>query len=236
MATHAVDPWMDERPFSRRGWLSGAEPQLRARVLGAARQTLVGRGQRVWSAGDPPGGICGVVSGGIGAEGSTRFHLPRLGHVYRAGDWFGHGPVLAGGRRVMGFVALEQSLLLTVPLETLQAMMRDDPEMARLVGEMANRGTQLGNHVACDLLIPEAPRRIAAVLLRVTGALDGVEPDDPRGFLLTQAVLGEMANASRHHVNRVLGEFEREGWIAKSYNHIRVLDAGALADFAFSDD
>jgi CRP-like cAMP-binding protein len=63
-----------------------------------------------------------------------------------------------------------------------------------------------------------------------------VEPDDPRGFFLTQAVLGEMANASRHHVNRVLGDFEREGWIAKSYNHIRVLDADALADFAFAEE
>mgnify|MGYP005858789353 CR=1 FL=1 len=238
MATRAIGE-MEADPagvFRGRGWLAAADPGLRARVLAAGRLREVARGERIWSAGDPPGGVCGVISGGIGVEGSSAWHSPRPGHVFRAGDWFGHGPVLAGGGRVMGFVALEESRLLTVPLATLRGMMDADPEIARLVGAMANRATILGNMVACDLLIPEAPRRIAAVLLRVTAALDGVEADDPRGFCLTQAVLGEMANASRHHVNRVLGEFEREGWIAKSYNHVRVLDAGALADFAFSDD
>jgi CRP-like cAMP-binding protein len=192
-------------------------------------------GQRLFAAGAPPGGIYGVLTGGIAVEGSTAFHTPRLGHVYRAGDWFGHGPALSGGNRTMGYIALEPGELVTVPLAPLRDLMRDDPDMTRLVGDMANRGTTLAAWIACDLLISDAPRRIAAVLLRVTGAHEGVTPDDPGGFLLTQTVLGEMSNASRHHVNRVLGEFAKAGWITKSYSHIHLLDLEALKQFAYSD-
>ena len=62
---------------------------------------------------------------------------------------------------------------------------------------MADLGSILATRVISDLLIPEAPQRIAAVLLRVTGAEDGVEPTHPDGFLITQANLGEMSNVSR---------------------------------------
>lgn len=221
--------------FARRGWLSAASATQRATLLAIARRVQLEARQRLFSAGAPPGGIYGVLSGGIAVEGSTAWHAPRIGHVYRVGDWFGHGPALNGGNRTMGYFALESSELLTVPLAGLRDLMRDDPEMARLVGEMANRGTTLASWLACDLLISDAPRRIAAVLLRVTGAQEAVSSDDPRGFLLSQADLGEMANASRAHVNRVLGQFTRRGWIAKSYNHLRLLDVPALSDFAYGE-
>lgn len=222
--------------FTRRGWLSTASAAHRERILAAGRSMAIARGQRLVSPGDPPGGIFGVISGGIAIEASTAWHPARLGHVFREGHWFGHGPALNGGLRPMGYVALERSLLWTIPLPRLSAMMREDLDVARLVGELANAGTVLGCWVACDLLVPEAPRRIAAVLLRVTGAHEGVEPGDPQGFLLTQAVLGEMANASRHHANRVLGQFADRGWIATTYSRIRILDVAALAAFAYRED
>jgi len=159
-----------------------------------------------------------------------------VGHVYREGHWFGHGPALNGGNRTMGYRALEDSSLLHVPLTALRREMRADSEMTRLVGQMANLGTTLASWIACDLLISSAPRRIAAVLLRVTGAHEGVTPSDPDGFLLTQSEIGEMANASRLHVNRVLGHFAEKGWIAKSYKHLLLLNAPALMRFAYRED
>jgi hypothetical protein len=107
--------------------------------------------------------------------------------------------------------------------------------MARLVGEMENQGTNLAGWIACDLLIPNGARRIAAVLLRVTGAHEGVEPSDPRGFLLSQTLLGDMANASRNGVNRALADFARSGWIEKCYNHITVRNREALLAYAYAD-
>lgn len=221
--------------FARRGWLSRVPADFRTTVLGLGRPLQVRRGEYVYSLGDPTGGIYGVMSGGIGVEGCTPWHSPRLGHVFRAGFWFGWGPVLGGQARTMGMRALEDSELLSVSLPALKQLMEVDSRAGQLLGDGANFGADIASWVACDLLISDGARRITAVLLRVTGVLDGLPADQPRGFLLTQHDLGEMANASRHHVNRVLGMLSREGWIATSYNHIHLLDVAALKRFAFED-
>lgn len=238
VATRVVEPGAQPDTaelFARRGPLAVVDAGARARFLAAARPLTVPRGARVYAAGDGPGGIYGVVSGGIGVEGSTDVLGPRLGHVMRSGSWFGEGPSLRGGVRRLGYRALEDSRLLTVPLPVLQVLQASDPGVTRLLATISEISSGIAALAVRELLIPDAPRRIAAVLLRVTGVQDGVEPDDPLGFMLSQADLGELANASRHHVNRVLGTFARAGWIAKSYNHIRILDMDGLSGFAFDE-
>jgi CRP/FNR family cyclic AMP-dependent transcriptional regulator len=224
-----------ESLFAAHGWLSEQPAGFRRQLLTMARQVSVARGNWVFAINDQPGGIYGVISGGIGIEGGGPFHLLRLGHVLRAGSWFGHHPILVpGARRSQGMRAMEDSELLYVPLAPLEALVRTDPGAARSIGSMADGGSMLATRIISDLLIPDAGQRIAAVLLRVTAAEDGVEPHHPDGFLMTQTELGEMANLSRPHVNQVLGEFERRGWITKHYQRLRVVDAEALRRFAGS--
>jgi CRP-like cAMP-binding protein len=221
--------------FESRGWLSEQPAAVRHQLLRMARPILVARGDWVFSIGDSPGGIYGVVSGGIGIEGGGPFHMLRLGHVIRAGVWFGHHPILsAGGRRTQGMRAMEDSILLHVPLAPLEVLVKADPVAARAIGNMADGGSILATRIISDLLIPDATQRIAAVLLRVTGAEDGVEPSHPDGFQMTQAELGEMANVSRPHVNRVLGELEAKGWVTRHYQRLRIVDVEALRAFAAS--
>jgi CRP/FNR family cyclic AMP-dependent transcriptional regulator len=221
--------------FAAHGWLSQQPAGFRRQILEMARSVSIARGNWVFSINDPPGGIYGVVSGGIGIEGGGPFHLLRLGHVLRAGSWFGHHPALVpGARRTQGMRAMEDSELLYVPLAPLEALVKVDPVAARCIGSMADGGSILATRIISDLLIPDAGQRIAAVLLRVTGAEDGVEPHHPDGFLMTQAELGEMANLSRPHVNQVLGELERKGWITKHYQRLRIVNVEALRGFAAS--
>jgi CRP-like cAMP-binding protein len=224
-----------EALFAAHGWLSEQPLGFRRQILGMARPVSVARGNWVFAINDPPGGIYGVISGGIGIEGGGPFHLLRLGHVLRAGSWFGHHPILVpGARRSQGMRAMEDSELLYVPLAPLETLVKVDPMAARCIGSMADGGSILATRIISDLLIPDAGQRIAAVLLRVTAAEDGVEPHHPDGFLMTQTELGEMANVSRPHVNQVLGELERKGWIAKHYQRVRILDPESLKRFAAS--
>jgi CRP-like cAMP-binding protein len=224
-----------ESLFAAHGWLSEQPAGFRRQLLAMARPLSVARGDWVFAINDPPGGIYGLISGGIGIEGGGPFHLLRLGHVLRAGSWFGHHPILVpGARRTQGMRAMEDSDLLYVPLAPLEALVRTDPVAARSIGSMADGGSLLATRIISDLLIPDAGQRIAAVLLRVTAAEEGVEPHHPDGFLMTQAELGEMANLSRPHVNQVLGELERRGWITKHYQRLRILDVAALRGFAAS--
>jgi CRP-like cAMP-binding protein len=131
--------------------------------------------------------------------------------------------------------ALEETLLAYVPLAPLRAWVDHDPVAAASIGSMADGGSMLGTRIICDLLIPSVCQRVAAVLLRVTGAEDGIEPHHPDGFVITQAELGEMANVSRSNVNRILAEFERKNWIAKRYQRLRICDVEGLRNFAASN-
>jgi hypothetical protein len=63
-------------------------------------------------------------------------------------------------------------------------------------------------------------RRVAPGLLRITGARDGIEPDNPHGFLL----------------NQVLRLHEQMGWISKRYKYPKVIDPEGLSRFAQKED
>jgi len=224
-----------ERVFSTRGWLSRQPQPFRTRFISLGRLIALERGAPVFHMGDGSGGVYGIVSGAIEVLGGTSRQLPVLAHIERAGDWFGHGPVLRGGPRTLTFVAAEPSTLLQVPLDRLRPQLQNDPDFAARLAQMADASTETVIGVARDLLIRDSAKRLAAVLLRVTAAGE-VPPDNEQGYALTQAQLGEMANISRHHVNRILGMMRRAGWIDARYNRIRLLDVAALKAFAWADD
>lgn len=231
------DAWRDHcaAMLCRRGWLAEQPEPFRRQIMKLIVPLPAPRGAPIFSVDGPAGGIYGIVSGGIGIEGSGPYNVPRLGHILRAGSWFGHGPAMSGrDHRVQNMRAMEDSELVYVPLAPLRALLETDAQAARCVGTIADGGNILGTRVISDLLIPSVPHRIAAVLLRVTGAEDGIAPDHPQGFLITQTDLGEMANVSRSNVNRVLGQFAEAGWITKHYNRLRIHDKAGLQAFAAS--
>jgi CRP-like cAMP-binding protein len=117
----------------------------------------------------------------------------------------------------------------------LRPQLQSDPDFVARLAQMADASTETVIGVARDLLNRDSARRLAAVLLRVTAAGE-VPPDDEQGYALTQAQLGEMANLSRHHANRILAMMRRAGWIDVRYNRIRLLDVPALKAFAWTDE
>ena len=228
---------MDElqRVFSQRGWLARQPPPFRTQFISLGRLVTLERTAPVFRTGEESGGVYGGGRRRGGRAGGDARQLPAMAHIERAGDWFGHGPVLRGGARTLTFLAIEPTTLLHVPLERLRPQLQVDPGFATRLAQMADASTETVVWVARDLLIRDSARRLAAVLLRVT-AMGEVPPGDARGYALTQAELGEMANISRHHVNRILATMRRAGWIDARYNRIRLLDVAALKAFAWTDE
>lgn len=224
-----------EAVFAARGWLSEHPAGFRSLVLGEGLPFEVEAGTFVFRRDDESNGLYGIVAGSIGVEGGHRRQSPLLGHVMRAGEWFGIKAVFMGGPRELTYRALEPTRLLFVSRSRLAPLMQAEAEVAVRVGQLAEIGNRLGSWIARDLLTPDAGRRLAAVLFRVLGAGE-VVPEDPDGFRLTHQQLGEMANLSRHHVGRKLAAFEAKGWIGCGYNRIRLTDAEGLSAFAYGDD
>jgi CRP-like cAMP-binding protein len=186
--------------------------------------------------GDDPGGTYGVVSGGVllsvaGGDGS-----PAAGHIMRQGDWFGFGSVAFQRERVITAVASEPATVFRLPLSKIKEISRLNPEADRYLNVARDLSEDLMCAVISDLLIRDTTRRLAAVLLRVSGAQSGIVPDDPRGISLTQTLLADFANTSLRSAARGLGHFAARGWITWGYGHVRVIDGFALALFTRGED
>jgi CRP-like cAMP-binding protein len=170
--------------------------------------------------------------------------LPVAGHIIRRCTWFGYGSVLDRQRRKLIPTANEASLVLYVPLGELERLRVAYPSASRAIGQLATRGEALYLAIVTDLLIANTDRRLAAVLLRVTGAETPDRQRDlpvdpvadpwagPKGVPLTQAMLAELANASPNTVARFVDLAVQAGWIDWRYGRVRILDIGQLATFA----
>jgi hypothetical protein len=72
-----------------RGWLAEVEPALAAAVIHAGNILKMTKGQPLFSSGDNPGGMYGVVEGGMIMAARGRDDLPLPGHIARPSHWFG---------------------------------------------------------------------------------------------------------------------------------------------------
>ncbi len=233
------------RILMTRGWLAEIDPALAAAVLDAGRLVALRRGEALYHPHDDPGGMYGVVEGGIlmSTFGRDRVALP--GHIARRCHWLGYGSALDRQRRSMLTAANEPSVVFYVPATEFERLRTEFPTATRAFGKLATLGEALYLATVADLLIRNTDHRLAAVLLRVTGAepppyRPGDYPTDPeaespsqgRGVHLTQSLLAELANASPHTVARFVDRAGRAGWIDWRYGRVRVLDARQLSAFA----
>ena len=223
-----MDRTLAEKIAARHGWLSKQPEIFRNALLKQADLLVLTTGEPIFHAGDDPGGIYCIVSGGILVYVPSLDGIERLAHIARPCVWFGHGPVLAREGRKLTFIAGEPSILLHVALATIDKLTAADPLAGRSIRAIAEFTMQIAYTVVSDLLIPRSDRRIAAILLRVGAVHDGVTPVGRTGFVLKQTQLAEMANVSRHLVNQTLTKFEARGWIVVSYNRLKITDPDAL--------
>jgi CRP-like cAMP-binding protein len=227
------------------GWLAEIDPALAAAVVEAGRTMSLRKGERLYAPEDNPGGMFGVISGGMLMATPGRDGLPMPGHIARRCHWFGYGSVLEKQRRSMIMSANEPTRLLHVPLAELERLRTEFPAANRAYGKLATLGEALYLATVADLLIRDTDRRLAGVLLRVSGAEPppyhpGYRPSaeelarwsDPMGVPLTQTLLGELANASPHTVARFVNRASQAGLIDWRYGRVRILDVLSLADFA----
>jgi CRP-like cAMP-binding protein len=232
------------KALTRKGWLSEIDPALASAIIEAGRLIEVRRGDSLFHPGDAPGGMYGVIAGGITMSAAGRDGLPVVGHIHRQGGWFGYGSFLEKQKRLLIPVANEASRVLHLPLGEFERLRETFPKAGAAFARLSVRTETIYIAMLTDLLIPQTDRRLAAVLMRVTG-VDGplcdtrlpIEPEGepwaaPAGVPLTQAMLAELANASPHTVARFVERQTRAGWIAWSYGAVRILNAEALAAFA----
>ena len=212
-----------------KGFLAGLSDGLQDEFLSYGKLRKFRAGDFAYHIGDAPGGMLGIVSGSFGVIVASADETAMC-HLIRSGTWFGLAPVLSQGPRVMSFQAVEPSEALAVSLADVHAVGARFPELYRQIGAMSERIVQVtAARIVGDLLISSGQRRLAAVLVRLSGVWEG-RPPSP--IPLSQQAIGQMSNLSRDRVNRFLQELVGAGCIELRYGSVVVTDPTVLEEIA----
>ena len=215
--------------LSRHGWLSFTSPEFQAAVLARTELRDFAKGEPVYRAGDPPGGLWALVEGAVEIESGSAGASPHLMHLGVPGFWFGEPPLIFGVNRLVSVSAGRPSTLVTLPLADCRAMLDADPAAWRWIALLSLLTADLAVGVVADLLLRDPVKRTAALLLRLSGVRSRMfRTDRPAPIYLSQEKLGSLVNLSRNSIIPVLHEFERNGFIEISYGTIQVRNIAGL--------
>lgn len=151
-------------------------------------------------------------------EGEERIlTLPHAGELIGEAAFFDQQP------RMSSAMAVTRCELVAVDRHRLEQVFASHPGLAiAMLEDLARRVRLLSGHVDGEFL--QADKRIARHLLALIPEADG-------RLRCTHEEIGSSVGVSRVTVSRVLGEFDRRGWVQTGYKLLRLLDRPALERF-----
>jgi CRP/FNR family cyclic AMP-dependent transcriptional regulator len=213
--------------LSRTNLLRSVPAEDLSTLAAASRLRTFGRGQVVFTRGDPGDTVIVVVSGRVkvvvrSADGGA-LTLAIIG----PGGVFGEVGVADGGPRSSDAQTLDECQLLLVPREAIQEICARVPSAAQALTASIAATLRRLTDAAADLIFLDLPRRVAKMLLS--------QPSDDDGVIrlkMSQEELAHQVGGTRQSVNSALRDFERRGWIDSRDRIITVKQAAALGRFA----
>ena len=161
-----------------------------------------------------------IVSGTVKCYISSPEGEERILTLPHAGELIGEAAFFDRQPRVSSAVAVTPCQLVEVDRQRLTEVFARHPDLAiSMLENLARRVRLLSEHVDGEFL--PADKRIARHLLSL--------PADARGELhCTHEEIGSSLGVSRVTVSRVLGEFDRRGWVRTGYRSLRLLNRAAM--------
>jgi CRP/FNR family transcriptional regulator, cyclic AMP receptor protein len=211
------------------GWLGHTPLSFRRAVLDRCLREQFKAGTQVYSIGDEPGGMYGIVRGGLGVSIAPGERGPYIAHFAMPGTWFGEAAAITRQARRVGLTATRDSELLHLPLYAIDEIVRQDPSAWRFFALVTIAHLDLAIGGSDDLMIRNHLKRFIAVLLRI-GNCRRFSPQHGHAIEvdMNHEDLAYMANVARTTAGTILRKLEADGHIGLSYRRIRILAPDAL--------
>jgi CRP/FNR family transcriptional regulator, cyclic AMP receptor protein len=212
-----------------KGWLSHTPASFQRAVLDRCRLEQFEAGTPIYSIGDKPDGMFGMVAGCLGVSVAPGGKAPYTAHFAMPGSWFGEVSAFTRQPRRVSLIATRDSELLHLPQRAIHEIVRHDPCTWRFFGlvTIGHLGIAMGG--SDDLMIRDHVKRFVAVLLRAADCRH-VSPQGhrPVEIDINHEDLAHMANIARTTAGAILRKLEVEGQVALSYRRISILAPDAL--------
>jgi CRP-like cAMP-binding protein len=206
------------------GWLAQVPAVFRDAFLAAGRLQPVAGSEMFGLAGQVGEGMWGIVSGQVALTSAMNSTDAPVGLLLNPGRWGGYVPLFGQLARANAHATVD-SLVLRVGFAEVRRLLVACPGGWEHLGRLAIEDSLCFATIAVDLLLKDAARRVAAILLHQAGCRCPGVPPWP--IHLTQAEIGEMAGLSRHPTRQVLRALETRGWVERGYRclHLREPDS-----------
>jgi CRP-like cAMP-binding protein len=217
-----------EEAVLARGWLMDQKPAFQKALLAAAVLHRVGDGALLQLAGEPARGLAGIAAGYATVEAADARSSILL-DLRRCGDWFGECCLGAGEPAPCTITARGDVVLLLIERSRVLRLVSEQPDALRALWTLTADRAETLLDIATTLAQPEARRRVASVLLRLSGGDAGALP-------LSQAEIAEMTRLSRGNLGKALKELRAAGLIITGYRQIDIVDVRGLMAAALEAD
>jgi len=210
-----------------KGWLSHTPASFQRAVLDRCRLENFKAGTPIYSIGDKPRGIFGIVAGHLSI--SVAPQGPYTAHFAMPGSWFGEVSAFTRQPRRVGLTATRDTVLLHLPLRAFNEIVSNDPSAWRLFGLVTIGHLHIALGGSDDLMTRNHFKRLVAILLRA-GDCRHVSPRGrcPVEIDINHEDLAHMANVARTTAGAILRKLEADGQLALSYRRISILAPDAL--------
>lgn len=209
-------------------WFRALPQAVQAGVRGDLIEVVVPLGESLGRRGDLPGHWYGVIDGLFkwsvsSADGRSVSLGGQLG-----GSWFGEGTLIRQKPRNADVVALRDSRVALMPLDTFLALRDTQPAFNEFLLRQINERLHwfMGKHADHSLL--DADAQVARALCGLLHPLHN--PSESPQLRLSQEELASMASLSRPRCNQALSRMRAQGWIRTGYGGITLLNVDALLD------
>ena len=188
----------------------------------------------IFSAGDDPTGIYGIVRGTVRMEHVTGQGERSLSYFIPSPRWFGTISTFDSGPRIQNASACDDVVLCHVSHIGLRRLLSEMPEVwGHLAPLLAMQVRRIFDRLETMATKP-IEVRIARALLSLTSESFTLEEGHNASPPMTQDDLAAAVGATRQSVSKVLKTWERDGMIAVRYRSVEICDPIELSAIARS--
>jgi CRP-like cAMP-binding protein len=222
----------DYRDLFRTGrWFSSLPEAFAEGLLAAGQLRTLQPDEVLFSRGDAPSGLFGLVDGAIRVSGMSESGKEALLTLLEPPGWFGEISVFDGQPRTHDAVSDGEARVVQVPQSNLLQMLDSEPRWWRDLALLATSKLRLAFIAMEDMvLLPIAQRLARRLSLMAEGY--GERQRSIRTLEVSQDQLAMMVSTSRQTANQVLKDFEQKGLIRVAYGSIEILDLDGLRRLA----
>jgi CRP-like cAMP-binding protein len=181
-----------------------------SRVSGGRQVVSAGKGEVVFSQGDPAATVCFMKAGRVKVSVVSSAGKEAVLDILGPGDFFGEECLIDQSERTSTVTAIEPSLILEVHKS---AMLRDLHRQSKLTEtftiSLLQRTVALTEDL-CDHILNDSEKRLARVLLKLARKSEAGPDAIPA---LSHETLAEMVGTTRARITHFMNKFRRSGLI-----------------------